>query len=47
VLIFTMLFCLSLLPVNQLQTMLIWNETFSDILEKKVAVQETVSEVLD
>lgn len=46
-LIFTMLFCLSLLPINQLQTMLIWNETFSDILDKKVAVQETVSEVLD
>eukprot|EP00918_Siedleckia_nematoides_P091282 GHVU01200534.1.p2 GENE.GHVU01200534.1~~GHVU01200534.1.p2 ORF type:complete len:292 (+),score=24.72 GHVU01200534.1:864-1739(+) len=34
-LIFTMLFCLSLLPINQLQTMLIWNETFSDILDKK------------
>lgn len=46
-LIFIMLFALSLLPINQLQTMLIWNETFSDILEQKVAVQEAVSEVLD
>lgn len=45
--IFVFIFCLSLLPVATMQTVLIWNETFSDIVSKKIAVQETVSSILD
>ena len=47
VLIFSMISVLSLLPVATMQTALIWNETFSDILAKRIAVQDTVSSILD
>jgi len=47
ILIFAMISLLSLLPVATMQTALIWNETFSDILAKRVAVQDTVSSILD
>ena len=45
--IFMMISILSLFPVTTMQTALIWNETFSDILAKRVTVQETVSSILD
>ena len=45
--IFTILFFMSLLPVATMQTVLIWNEAFSDILAKRIGVQDTVSSILD
>jgi hypothetical protein len=30
-----------------MQTVLIWNEAFSDILSKRIGVQDTVSSILD
>ena len=45
--IFTILTLLSLLPVATMQTVLIWNETFSDILTNKIKVQDTVTSILD
>jgi len=45
--IFTLLTLLSLLPVATIQTVLIWNETFSDILINKIKVQDTVTSILD
>ena len=45
--IFLILFCLSLMPVAAMQTSLIWNETFSDLMNARVNVQETVSEIID
>ena len=45
--IFTIVFCMSLLPVATMQTVLIWNEAFSDILAKRIGVQDTVSSILD
>jgi hypothetical protein len=45
--IFSAMFCMSLLPVATMQTILIWNEAFSDILTKRIAVQDTVSSILD
>ena len=44
--IFAMLFVLSLLPIATLQAVLIWNETFSDVINQRVAVQECVTEII-
>lgn len=45
--IFGILFVLSLLPIATLQAVLIWNETFSDVMIQRVAVQECVTEIID
>ena len=45
--IFGILFILSLLPVAWLQTMLIWNDTFSDIMSRRTRSHDTTTDVLD
>jgi hypothetical protein len=45
--IFGILFCLSLLPIATMQAVLIWNETFSDVMTQRVRVQECVTEIID
>ena len=37
--IFGFLFAMSLLPIASMQAVLIWNETFSDVMKRRVQVQ--------
>lgn len=45
--IFGILFLLSLLPIASMQTVLIWNETFSDVMLRRTNMQDTVNEIID
>ena len=44
--IFALLFALSLLPVASLQSALVWNETFGELVRKRVEVERTVNDVI-
>ena len=44
--IFALLFALSLLPIASLQSALVWNETFSELVRKRVEVERTVNDVI-
>lgn len=45
--IFGFLFFLSLLPVAWLQTMLIWNDTFSDVMQRRTRAFDATADVLN
>jgi 1,3-beta-glucan synthase len=45
--IFGILFVFSLLPIASVQTVLIWNETFSDVIKQRVRVNECIQEIID
>ena len=45
--IFGILFVMSLLPIASMQAVLIWNETFSDVMNRRVQVQECVTDIID
>jgi hypothetical protein len=45
--IFCILFIFSLLPIASVQAMLIWNETFSDVIKQRVRVSECIQEIIE
>ena len=45
--IFCILFVFSLLPIASVQAMLIWNETFSDVIKQRVRVSECIQEIIE
>ena len=45
--IFGILFVFSLLPIASVQAMLIWNETFSDVIKQRVRVNECIQEIIE
>ena len=45
--IFCILFIFSLLPIASAQAMLIWNETFSDVIKQRVRVNECIQEIIE
>jgi hypothetical protein len=45
--IFCILFIFSLLPIASVQAMLIWNETFSDVIKQRVRQNECIQEIIE
>jgi hypothetical protein len=35
------------LPIASVQAMLIWNETFSDVIKQRVRVSECIQEIIE